>query len=103
MRVAVATLNKKETSQISVQAGRAPYYLIFDENFKLLEPVSNPFKRGGGGAGFGVVKMLADKKVDMVIAGGFGENMIGALAERGIRYLEITGKAKQALLQIGRE
>jgi predicted Fe-Mo cluster-binding NifX family protein len=103
MRIAVATLKKRETSQISVQAGRAPYYLIFNENFELLETVSNPFKRGGGGAGFGVVKMLADKKVDTVIAGGFGKNMIETLTERGIKYLEATGDVKKALLQIGRE
>ena len=93
------TLNR----QISIQAGRAPYYLIFNEKSEFLETVSNPFNRGGGGAGYGVAKMLADKKVDMVIAGGFGEKMIGALAERGIRHLEITGKVKEALLQIGRE
>jgi predicted Fe-Mo cluster-binding NifX family protein len=47
--------------------------------------------------------MLADKKVDTVIAGGFGKNMIETLTERGIKYLEATGDVKKALLQIGRE
>ena len=60
MRIAIAALKKQENSQISMQAGRAPYYLIFDKNFKLLESLSNPFKRGSGGAGFGVAKMLSD-------------------------------------------
>lgn len=103
MRIAIAALKKKENSQISMKAGRAPYYLIFNEKFEFLETVSNPFSRGGGGAGFGVAKMLADKKVEMVVAGEFGENMISALKERGMKYLEITGDAKKALLQIERE
>jgi len=72
-----------------MEAGRAPYYLIFNEKSEFLETVSNPFKRGGGGEGFGVEKMLADEKVDMVISGGFGKYMI-ALAERGMKYLEAT-------------
>ena len=103
MKIAIAALKKKENSQISMQAGRAPYYLIFNEKSELLETVSNPFNRGGGGAGYGVAKMLADKKVDMVIAGSFGENMIGALAERGMKYLEATGDVKEALLRVDKE
>jgi len=103
MRIAVAALKKKENSQISMQAGRAPYYLIFNEKSEILGTVPNPFKRGGGGAGFGVAKMLADEKIDMVIAGGFGKNMIEALEERGMKYLEATGDVKEALLQIEKE
>ena len=47
MKIAIAALKKKENSQISIQAGRAPYYLIFNEKSELLETVSNPFSRGG--------------------------------------------------------
>ena len=103
MRIAIAALNKRENSQISMQAGRAPYYLIFNENFELLKSLSNPFTRGGGGAGFGVAKMLSDRNVDTVIAGGFGDNMIEALTERGMKYLEATGDVREALLQIEKE
>jgi predicted Fe-Mo cluster-binding NifX family protein len=100
MKIAIASLEKNETSQISDRAGRAPYYLIFDENGELLEVIDNPFSFGGGGAGFSVAKMLADKGIDIIVAGKFGDKMIGAIEERGLKYFEITGTAKEALNKI---
>jgi len=99
MKIAVATTNKDEKSDISPMGGRAPFYLIFDEKGKLLEVLSNPFAVGGGGAGFAVAKMLADKGANVVIAGAFGPNMIGALEERGLKHYEMSGKAKEAVLK----
>ena len=97
MKIAIAALKKKENAGISDQAGRAPFYLLFDESSELVERVSNPFSRGGGGAGYGVAKMLADMKVDLVVAGTIGEKMIGALKERGLRYREMSGTAIEAV------
>jgi len=100
MKIAVASIGKDESSEVSPRPGRAKFYLIFDEGGALLEVMSNPFSRGGGGAGFGVAKMLADKGVDMVIGGQFGENMEGALKGRGLKYHEMTGSVKEALTQV---
>lgn len=100
MKVAVAAVKKDETSVIASQAGRAPYYLIFNENGELLEAISNPFRIGGGGAGFGVSKMLADKGIDVVIAERFGMNMIGALEDRKLKHYEKTGAVKEAIRQV---
>jgi predicted Fe-Mo cluster-binding NifX family protein len=97
MRIAVAALKKKESSEIATQAGRAPFYLVFDESGTLVETLNNPFSRGGGGAGFGVAKMLADKEVDIVVAGQFGENMLDAFKERGLRSHELEGPALDAV------
>jgi len=103
MKIAIAALKKKENAGISDQAGRAPFYLLFDEKSELVEKISNPFSRGGGGAGFGVAKLLADMKVDLVVAGTFGEKMIGALEERGLRYREMSGTAGEAARRINAE
>jgi predicted Fe-Mo cluster-binding NifX family protein len=97
MKIAVATLGKDENSEISPRSGRSKFYLLFDERGNLLEVVSNPFSRGGGGAGFGVAKMLADKKVDIVIGNQIGEHMEEALQARGLKYYEMTGAAKDAV------
>ena len=103
MRIAVAAVGKEEGSEISNQGARAPYYLIFDENGKLLETLSNPFSIGGGGAGFAVAKMLADKNIDVIIAGNFGPNMIGALDEKNIKHIAMTGSAREAVMKASKE
>jgi len=100
MKIAIAVINKNENSEISSRAARAPYFLIFNEKGELLEAISNPFAVGGGGAGFAVAKMLADKDVDTVIAGAFGPNMASALNERGIKYFEKQGTAKEAIQEV---
>ena len=100
MKIAIAIINKEENAEISERGGRAPYYLIFNEKGEFIETISNPFALGGGGAGFAVAKMLADKGVDVFVAGTIGGNMAGALKERGIKHFEKTGAAKQAAQEI---
>ena len=100
MRIAIASVSKDENSEMSPRPGRARFYLLFDENRKFLEVISNPFSCGGGGAGFGVAKMLADKEVDIVVGGQFGENMEGTLRERGLRYYEMTGSVREGLARV---
>lgn len=103
MKIAIATIDKKADAEISGRGGRAPYYLIFNEKEELVETISNPFGFGGGGAGFAVAKMLADKNVDIFVAGAIGGNMAGALEGRGLKYSEKTGIAKKAAQDIAKE
>ena len=93
MKIAIASEGKDIESEISLKGGRAPYYLIF-ENKKLVETIKNPFATGGGGAGWSVAYMLADKKVNLVIAGRIGPNMQTALKEKNIKSKETQGKVK---------
>ena len=91
MKIAIASEGKEINSEISQKGGRAPYYLIF-ENKKLIETIKNPFAAGSGGAGFSVAYMLAEKKVNLVIAGKVGGNMVSALKEKGIEFKEESNK-----------
>ncbi len=95
--IAIASEGKDENSEISSRGGRAPYYLIF-ENKKLIETIKNPFATGSGGAGFSVAYMLAEKKVDLVIAGKVGGNMVSALKEKGIEFQEESNKKVKELI-----
>ncbi|NQS89835.1 NifB/NifX family molybdenum-iron cluster-binding protein [Patescibacteria group bacterium] len=99
MRVGIASNGKDENAKVSEVSGRAPYYLIF-ENGKLSRLIKNPFKIGGGGAGFGVAEMLSDEKVEMVVSGKFGANMIGVLESKGIRYKEVSNITVREALEI---
>ena len=99
MKIAIASTSKDEESYVASVAGRAPYFLIY-ENKKLLEVLKNPFAVGGGGAGDSVAKMLSDKKVNKIISGNFGEKMLDALKERKIEYQEISNeKVKKVIKQ----
>ena len=91
MKIAIASEGKDESSEISQKGGRAPYYLIFEDK-KLVEAIKNPFAVGSGGAGFSVAYMLADKNVNLVIAGKVGGNMVSALKEKEIEFQEESGK-----------
>jgi predicted Fe-Mo cluster-binding NifX family protein len=95
--MAVASTGRDEASVISPRPGRSKFYLIFDEDGRFLETLSNPFSRGGGGAGFGVAKMLADKDVDVVVGGQFGDKMAEALAQRGLTYHAFEGSVREAI------
>lgn len=97
MKIAIASEEDNQNGQVSDRAGRATYYLIFDENKKLLETVKNPFSVGSGGAGFAVAKMLADMNVNTVVATKFGGNMAGTLDDRGVEYKELEGSIQDAL------
>jgi len=91
MKIAIASEGKSPESDISSMGGRAPFYLIFEDG-KLVEAIKNPFAVGGGGAGWSVAYMLAQKKIDLVIAGEIGPKMAAALKEKGLEYREEAGK-----------
>ena len=100
-RIAVACENEK--GDISMRAGRATLYLVFDEKAKVVEKLKNPFRFGSGGAGFAVAKMLADKKIDIVIAGNFGGNMEMAMEERGLKHFVMEGNAVKAVNEVNKK
>jgi predicted Fe-Mo cluster-binding NifX family protein len=98
MKIAVASTGKKSDSKVSSVSGRAPFYLIF-ENDKLVKVISNPFRIGGGGAGFGVAKMLINENVEMVISGNFGPNLLETLKEKNIKIKIVTGRTVEEAIK----
>ena len=84
MKIGIASTKGDLSGEISEMGGRAPYYLIIGDDKELLEVIKNPFAVGGGGAGSGVAKMLADKDVDKIVVREVGGNMKEALMERNV-------------------
>jgi len=103
MRIAIAAQDKNLDSPTSSVAGRAPYYLIFDGK-ELAEVMENPYAQGGGGAGWGVAKMLADKEVELVLVEQAGSNLEQALEEKGVQIKKISsGTVKKVLEQADKD
>lgn len=96
-RIAVAADGQAPSSQVSAVAARCPYFLLFDAKGTLIEAVANPHQDAPGGAGSQAAEFLAEKGVTVVIAGAFGQKMVGAMRARGMRYLEFKGSAAEAV------
>ena len=89
MKIAIAAEKIDLDSNVCPTAGRAPYYLIF-ENSKMTKTIENPFAAGRGGAGNGVAQMLSDENVELVVSGNFGEKMIEVLDEKNIKHKSVS-------------
>ena len=90
MKIAIASLGKDINSEISPEAGRAPYYLIFEDK-ELVEVWKNIFSVGGGGAGPAVAKVMSDKGVEKIICSNFGDKMSAALTEKNVISEKLNG------------
>ena len=100
MRVAIASNGEDENSEVSSVGARAPFFLIFEDK-KLVKTITNPFRVGGGGAGFSVAQMLANEKIELIVAGRIGPNMEMALKEKGVKIKITENKiVKQVLKEL---
>jgi predicted Fe-Mo cluster-binding NifX family protein len=98
--IAVAAEGTTAAAQVSGVAARSPYFLIFNRAGTLIEAIDNPYKGAGRKAGVSVVPFLAQKGVTTIVAGEFGKNMIQAMKERDIKYMEFQGSAEAALKNV---
>ena len=94
-RIAIAADGDSVSSEISMRAGRASYYLIFNKKGVFLKAIKNPSLMQGGGASSVVVNILIKESVKTVIAGKFGDKMKKQLEANKIEYLEYTGISKE--------
>lgn len=91
MKIAIASEGQTSESIAATNAGRAPYYLIFEDK-KLIETLKNPFLEDTGGAGVNMAELLIEKGVEKVVAGQFGGKMQAILEEAGIAMHEASAK-----------
>ena len=100
VKIAVASNGKDPKSSISSKAGHCPYYLIFDSTGELIEIVENPYKDAQRRAGQQTANFLADKGVTIVIAGNFGDRMIGVMRSNGTDYFKLQGIIRDAVKEV---
>lgn len=100
-KIAVAAVGDSINSEISMKAGRAPYYLIFDENGDFQKALKNPAQSRRGGASRLVIDLLLQESCKTVIAGNFGEKMLNQLKANEIEYFQRKGIVKNVVQKLG--
>ena len=96
-KIAVAAVGDNENSVISMIAGRAPYYLIFEANGVFLKSIKNTGQSTERSSSSEVVSLLLKESCNTVIAGKFGDKMRNQLKTNKIEYYEGEGIAKNVV------
>ena len=94
--VAVAASDKTVSASVSSQAGRSPFFLLFDKQGTFVEAVGNPYKDAGN-AGIPTLDFLSGKGVTVLVAEGFGSRIVEVMKSKGMRPVEFKGNAKDAI------
>jgi predicted Fe-Mo cluster-binding NifX family protein len=104
MKIAVTATGTDVNSAMDPRFGRAQYILILNEDGSLEEAVDNSAGVGAmRGAGIQAGKLLADRKVDVLITGNCGPNAFKTLQAAGIKVVvEQSGSVKDAVERLNR-
>jgi predicted Fe-Mo cluster-binding NifX family protein len=94
--IAVAAGSKIASGMVSPQAGRSPFFLLFDRQGTFVEAVDNPYKDAGN-AGIPTLDFLAGKGVKVLVAEGFGSRIVEVMKSKGMRPVEFKGNARDAV------
>jgi len=99
MRIAVTATGTELDSAVDPRFGRARYIIIVDETGKLLEVVDNSVGMNSmGGAGIQAGKLMADRKVDVLLTGNCGPNAFKALNAANIKVvINQSGTVQEAI------
>ena len=106
MKIAIASTGESLDSRISLDFGRAPFFLIIDQDSMEMTAVENPYIEAQPCAGILVAEILAKEGVKLAIAELCGERAAQALQRAEIKLItgargsikEIFEKYKQGLL-----
>ena len=98
-KIAVAANGQTPEASVSAQAGRAPFFLFFDENGKLTEAIPNPAKDSQN-SGIAVADFVAGKGVTIVVAEAYGPQIVQVMKSKGIRAIAFKGSAEEAVKKV---
>ena len=94
MKIAVATNAGGLEDTVSQVFGRCPTYTIVETDgneIKDSRVIPNPAANAGGGAGIQAAQLLVNEGATAALAGSFGPNASGVLAQAGIKMVPVQG------------
>jgi predicted Fe-Mo cluster-binding NifX family protein len=104
MKIAITATGKQIDSQVDPRFGRAQFILILDESGTIVEALDNSQNLNAmRGAGIQTAKILADRKVNVLMTGYCGPNAFTTLKAAGIKVgIEQSGTVKDTLDRFNR-
>jgi len=97
VRFAIAADGKEASSPISHLSGRAPFFIVYDENGNFIEVLVNIYLEQEFGIGPEAAAMLAEKKVTVLVGGMAGPKMKKVLDAKGVRFVYRKGIVQQVV------
>jgi predicted Fe-Mo cluster-binding NifX family protein len=94
-KIAVAANGSSPASTVGGQPARSPYFLLFDDQGKLIEAISNPAQDG-----IAVTNFLAGKGVTIAVAGEYGPRIVAVMKNNGIRAVTFKGSVEEAVKKV---
>lgn len=90
MRIAIPVMGKDLDSLLDPRFGRAQGYLIIDVEKEDHQFIPNPAAGSPRGAGVAAAQIIANQKVEAVVAGFIGPNAFQALDSAGIAVYQAS-------------
>lgn len=98
MRICIPSMGMRTSENVCQHFGRAPYFLIFDEQSGECEVLENSSEHMGGTGK--PPELIASKGADVMVCFGLGPKAIQMLSSYGIRtYVGASGTVEDALRQ----
>lgn len=99
-KLAVAAEGSEVNSSISSRAARAPFYIIFEKNGRIIMSIKNTAAEESSGASNKAVKLLEKYGVGTLVAGDFGGKILDAMKEQKIKHVIATGIVSDTILSL---
>ena len=101
-KIAVCAEGRDLASAVSSHLGRSPYFILYDLETDRWEVAENPATTEPRGAGIKSATLLAEKGVEVVIAGHCGPKAFAVLKAGGIKVARVKGKTVREALELAK-
>jgi len=91
MKICITSKGPGKEDLLEERFGRAPYFLISDNETGEWKSIENPFAGAAGGVGPRAAQILVDNGAKILVTGNVGGNALNALNAAGIKIIYMNG------------
>lgn len=97
---AVASAAREVSGTVGNDAVKAPFFLIFDMEGRLIDIIKNPFSGADDDAGLSIANLMATSQVSAIVAQKFDSAIKSHLDAKKVQYFEIPGQIQNAVNRV---